>query len=243
MQSREPRSPTGRTGAVPTGAGETTDAVAFEGEPITPQQTRPPTDRPARRSVADATARAQGIELTPDEADRELTPDEADRVIELREERLVARKAVREVGEVVVRTQVDEVPGQLEAEALRDEVEIDHLPVGEAVSERVRPWEEDGALIVPVYEEQLVLVKRLVMREKIRIRRVQTTERRMFQDTLRRERLVVEDGGSAMVHERYPSVERRGAPDPSAPLLSREELRRAEGESGGLLGQLRKVLE
>jgi hypothetical protein len=88
-------------------------------------------------------------------------------------------------------------------------------------------------------------VKRLVLREKIRIRRIQTTERRVFKDTLRKERLIVEDGSEAgLVRERYPSVERRGDPsDPNEPLLRREDLGRSEGEGGGLLGQLRRALE
>ncbi|HEV8634776.1 MAG TPA: YsnF/AvaK domain-containing protein [Chloroflexota bacterium] len=238
MGSREPERPVGRPRASVPGAGETTDAVPFEGEPIAErEESQPPEARPARRGDTVATARERGVDVPPLDAD--------DEVLELREERLVARKEMRQVGEVVVRTQIDEVPGRLEAEALREEVEIDHIPVGEAVTERVRPWEEDGALFVPVYEEQLVLVKRLVLREKIRIRRVQTRERRVFQDTLKKERLIVEDeGGSGLVHERYPAVGRRDAADPNEPLLRAADRPASERESGGLLGNLvRKVLE
>jgi uncharacterized protein (TIGR02271 family) len=193
------------------------------GEPIA--------DRSARRNRrADtvATARERDVEVPP------LGPE--DRVVELREERLVAHKEMREIGEVVVRTHVDEVPGRLEVEAVREEVEVDHLPVGEIVSERVRPWEEDGALIVPVYEEQLVLVKRLVMREKIRIRRVETRERRLFQDTLKKERLVVQDDtGANLVHERYPTED--GAAEP---LLKLEE---RDGDDGPIGNLVRRVLK
>jgi len=76
--------------------------------------------------------------------------------------------------------------------------------VGQSVSEREEPWEEDGTLIVPVYEEVLVVSKRLILKERLRITRIGTNERQLFQDTLRRERLVVEDpGGTGLVHERY----------------------------------------
>jgi uncharacterized protein (TIGR02271 family) len=158
-----------------------------------------------------------------------------DRVVELREERLVAHRETREVGEVVVRTHVDEVPGRLEVEAVREEVEVEHVPVGEVVSERVRPWEEDGALIVPVYEEQLVLVKRLVLREKIKIRRVETRERRLFEDTLKKERLVVQDeSGADLVHERYP-----GENPADEPLMKLDD----RGDEGPIGNLVRRVLK
>lgn len=135
----------------------------------------------------------------------ELGPNE-ERTIELREEQLVVNKQPRDVGEVIVRTEVDAVPARLEIEALREEVEVVHEPVGDTVAERRAPWEEDGELVVPVYEEQLVVTKRLVLRERLRVRRVRTTERQVFEDTVRKERLVVEDPqDTGMVHELYPT--------------------------------------
>jgi len=162
-----------------------------------------------------------------------------ERTLDLREEQLVAHKDLRELGEIEVRTEVDEVPGRLEVDAYREEVQIEHEPVGMAVSERDDPWEEDGVLVVPVYEEQLVVTRRLVLRERLRIRRVATTERQLFQDTLRRERLVIEDPQqTGLVHERYPTDESAG----SHP--TEEEPHAGEHTEGGLLEHLvRKVLE
>jgi uncharacterized protein (TIGR02271 family) len=133
---------------------------------------------------------------------------DGERKLELREEELIARKELRELGEVRVRKEVEEVPGRLEVDALREEVEVEHVPVGKVVNERVEPWEEDGDLIVPVYEEQVVMVKRLVLREQLRIRRVSSTERQLFEDTLRRERVVVEDpDNTGLIHEQYATDE------------------------------------
>src|SRR5436305_3183024 len=67
--------------------------------------------------------------------------------LSLREERLVARKELEQVGEVVVRTEVDEVPGRLEVEALREEVEVEHQPLGQVVSERREPWEDRKSVV------------------------------------------------------------------------------------------------
>jgi len=134
--------------------------------------------------------------------------------LHLHEERLVPRRELRTVGEVEVRTALEEFPGRLAVDALREEVEIRHVPVGETVKERVAPWEDDGVLVVPVYEEQLVVVKRLVMREQLHIRRVETSERRLFEETLRRERVVVDDPQqTGLVHEVYADADdeaRRG---------------------------------
>jgi uncharacterized protein (TIGR02271 family) len=126
-------------------------------------------------------------------------------------------------------------------DAVREEVMVDHEPVGQVVSERDKPWEEDGVLVVPIYEEQLVVTKRLVLRERLRIRRVGVTERQLFQDTLRRERLVVEDPQhTGLVHERYPT-------DGGTDAAAEAEQTHAGGEQherGGVLEHLvRKALE
>ncbi|HEV7216199.1 MAG TPA: YsnF/AvaK domain-containing protein [Chloroflexota bacterium] len=155
--------------------------------------------------------------------------------IHLHEERLVPHKDLRTVGEVEVRTTIEEFPGRLTVDALREEVEIEHVPVGEAVKERVAPWDEDGVLVVPVYEEQLIVVKRLVMREQLRIRRVETSETRLFEDTLRRERVVVDDPQqTGLIHEFYAGAAADGRPD-GEEVASTEEDGNAEG---GFLGHL-----
>jgi stress response protein YsnF len=115
----------------------------------------------------------------------------------------------------------------------REEVAVEHEPVGEVVTERVEPWQEaDGTYVVPMHEERLVVVKRLVLRERIRIRRVGTTERQLFEDTLRRERLVVEDPQhTGRVREVYPADEEEPAAEES------------DRESGFFEGLVRKALE
>ena len=161
---------------------------------------------------------------------------EPQRTLELREEQLVARKDLREAGEIAVRTVIEEVPGRLEVEAQREEVEIEHVPMGQVVAERVGPYEEDGVLVVPIYEEQLVVVKRLVLKEHLKVRRVASTEHQLFEDTLFRDRLVVEDpNNTRLVHEQYATDGAHAGHDGHHDDAEREE--------GGPLGQLmRKVL-
>ncbi len=192
------------------------------------------------RPQAYRVSEAQKGEGELDAADPELAE-----TIELREEQLVAHKELRELGEVEVRTEVEDVLGRLEVDAYREEVEIEHEPVGQVVSERGQPWEEDGVLIVPIYEEQLVVSKRLVLRERLRIRRVGTTERQLFEDTLRRERMVVEDPQhTGLVHERYPIGEPAGEHAASDDTAEGGPGQGDEQPEGGFLGHLvRKALE
>lgn len=110
----------------------------------------------------------------------------------LHEEELIARREMRPAGTVTIRTETEEFPGRVEVDAVREEAEVAHVPVGETVSERRDPWEQDGAMIVPVYEEQLVVQKRLFLREYVVVRRFATTEHRELQQPLRREKVVVE---------------------------------------------------
>lgn len=174
------------------------------------------------------------------QADLDTGAEDTSRSLELREEQLVAHKDLREMGTVEVRTEIDEVPGRLEVDAYREEVVVEHETVGQVVSERDKPWEEDGVLVIPIYEEQLVVTKRLVLRERMRVRRVATTERQLFQDTLRRERLVVEDPlHTGLVHEQYPVGDPESSPEDESSDLST----RNEAESGFLGNLVRKALE
>jgi len=186
--------------------------------------------------VGDAAERTEGI----DSADAV-----APQTIELREEQLVASRELRDLGEIVVRTEVDEIPGRLEVAAYREEVVVEHEPVGEVVSERDKPHEQDGVLIIPIYEEQLVVTKRLVLRERMRVRRVSTTERQLFQDTLRTERLVVDDPQhTGLVREQYP-VDEPSNRDPKSPHpTDSDDDRDEDRDDGGFLGNLvRRALE
>jgi uncharacterized protein (TIGR02271 family) len=140
--------------------------------------------------------------------------------VELRDEQLIPHKEDRAAGEVRISKQVEEVPRQVETEAYREEVRLRHVPVNQVVNDRVAPWDEDGVLVVPVYEEQVVTVKQLVLKEHLRIERVRITEKRTFEDTVQRERLVVDhDNHPELVREEWPSPQERpqvSEPHPTA---------------------------
>jgi uncharacterized protein (TIGR02271 family) len=166
-------------------------------------------------------------------------PDE--QTLELREEEFLVRRDMRDVGEAHVRTRIEEVPARLEVDAFAEEVEVEHVPVGQVVSERSEPYQDGDVLIVPVYEEQLVVTKRLVLREQLRIRRVSTTQHQLLEDTLRRERAEVEDPGhTGLVHERY-ADEPQGTRVARTPHAAGAD--EPDRETGGLVNLVRRALQ
>ena len=97
-------------------------------------------------------------------------------VVELAQEQLEIGKREVERGRVVVRTRVEERDEIAEIELRQDEVTVERIPRGMPVETTPIVREEDGVLIVPVVEEQLVLTKRLILKEEVRITRRSRTE-------------------------------------------------------------------
>ena len=94
----------------------------------------------------------------------------------LHAEELLVSKQRGETGRirVDVRTTIKE---QVVQETLASEVlEIEHVPVGRMVDVAPETRQEDDVTIIPVLEEVLVVERRLLLKEEVRIRRVRTTE-------------------------------------------------------------------
>ena len=81
---------------------------------------------------------------------------------------------------------------QLVDEALTHErVEVEHVPIGRTV-EAVPPIREEGdTTIFPVVEEVVVVERRLVLKEEIRVRRLRSTERHQEAVRLRTQDAVI----------------------------------------------------
>ncbi len=97
--------------------------------------------------------------------------DKSQTAIPLVEERLRVDKRAVETGRVRVRTVVDEHLARVADELESEDVSIERVPVNQEVT-AVPPVREEGdTLIVPLVEEVVVVEKRLVVREELRIRR------------------------------------------------------------------------
>lgn len=74
----------------------------------------------------------------------------------------------------------------------KETVEVEHVAKAQRVESMPEIREENGVLIVPVVEEEIEIVRKLVLKEEIHIRKVQETA--PFQDvvTRRKQRVKIE---------------------------------------------------
>jgi uncharacterized protein (TIGR02271 family) len=114
-------------------------------------------------------------------------------VIPVAREELRIEKQTRESGRTIVhiiptaRQEVVDLP------VMRENVEVERVPVNRVV-ERTGPVREEGDVtIVPVFEEVLVVEKRLMLKEEIRITRRRSTEHERQEVTLRSEQVRIEN--------------------------------------------------
>lgn len=116
----------------------------------------------------------------------------AEAVIPLLEEHLHLSKRVRETGRVRVSVTTGTEARRFE-EMLRSRlVDIERVPVGRTVAEVPPVREEGDTLVIPVLEEVLVVERRLVLREEVRLR-LRVEERRHAEEvTLRRQHATIE---------------------------------------------------
>ena len=105
-----------------------------------------------------------------------MTRDTRPGFLELAEEQIEISKREVERGRVVVRTRVEERDEIAEIELRQDEVTVERIRRGVPVETAPTVREEDGVLIVPVIEEQLVVTTRLILKEEVRITRRSRTE-------------------------------------------------------------------
>ena len=117
-------------------------------------------------------------------------------VLPLVEESLLVGKREVETGRVRVSVTTD-VQEQVVRETLRSErAEIERVPVGRELADGepapALRQEPDGTVVVPVLEEILVVERRLVLREEIRMRLVAVDEAVEQPVTVRRQRASVE---------------------------------------------------
>ena len=110
------------------------------------------------------------------------------------EESLQVEKQVADRGGYRLSKRI-ETREQLVDELLRTEhVEIERRKINTAIADGAIPQmrQEGDTLIVPVIEEMLITVKRLVLVEEVRITRSQGTQRKPQTYTLRKEHIEVE---------------------------------------------------
>lgn len=113
-------------------------------------------------------------------------------VIPLVQENLKVEKQTVTKGLVRIQKTVTEYQETVDEPLLREEVIVERMPINRVV-DKVQPVRQEGdTMIVPVFEEVLVVEKRLMLKEELHIRRQQTQVREPQSITLRREEIHVQ---------------------------------------------------
>jgi uncharacterized protein (TIGR02271 family) len=122
-----------------------------------------------------------------------MDPEPADRdTLPLWEESVSFDRERVETGRVRVRTLTREFDEAVETPLTRETVEVERVPIGREI-EAIPPRRQEGdVIIVPVVEEQIVVQRKLVLKEEIHVRIVRSTEQHREIVRLRRQEAVVE---------------------------------------------------
>jgi uncharacterized protein (TIGR02271 family) len=123
--------------------------------------------------------------------DERASDNSRETVIPLLAEEVAVGKRRIETGRVRIE-RITHAREQLVDEALaRETVEIERVPIDRRVDAMPAVREEGDTTIIPIVEEVLVVERRLLLKEEVRIRRVRSTERHRESVTLRRQEAVV----------------------------------------------------
>jgi uncharacterized protein (TIGR02271 family) len=109
------------------------------------------------------------------------------------EEELAAGTREREAGQLKVRKRVRTDREQIEVPTRHEEVSVERVPVsGEATEAEIG----DDEVVVPVTEEEVVVGKRAVVKEEVRVRKDVVEDTEVVEEDVRREEIDVEDDTS-----------------------------------------------
>jgi uncharacterized protein (TIGR02271 family) len=113
-------------------------------------------------------------------------------VIPVVEEELDVQKRQFSTGGVRITKSVHERAELVPASGFREEVDVQRIPINRPVDNPLSPYMDGDTLVVPILEEVLVVEKRLVLKEELRVtkRRVEVGEPQ--QVTLRSEEVRVD---------------------------------------------------
>lgn len=139
-------------------------------------------------AAAETSGAAAGTESVPGRYDRTGTTspgigqgvDVAEVTLPVVEEQMTIEKRKIEKGRVVVHIEPRVEEQVVDVPLVAEHVEVERVPVNRYIDAPLPVREEGDVTIVPVFEEVLVVEKRLMLKEELRItrRRVSTSEQR-----------------------------------------------------------------
>ena len=151
-------------------------------------------------------------------------PAAAGRSLPLIEERVRIDKVEVDQGGYRVFKRVEVREDVVDEELLRDEVRIERRPIGKTLpaGSAPVPHHDGDTLVIPVLRETVVVEKRLVLVEEVRITRTAVTERVQQPVTLRAEQIEIERLDADAVSEPSEKGPRGRQPEPPPGAFPKE---------------------
>lgn len=114
------------------------------------------------------------------------------RLIPVIEEKPIVSKRTVETEKVTIRKTVKETPKIIEESLAREEVRVDRVPKHEIRDEPAQPRFEGSVQVIPVQEEILVVEKKYLVKEEIRIEKIHVQQNEKVTVSLKSEEVTVE---------------------------------------------------
>ena len=134
--------------------------------------------------------RSEGDEVTSQRRDRDLE-DENELRVQRSEEELRAGTREREAGSVNVRKRVRADRERVRVPKRREEVSVERVPVQEGTASEDEIGDDE--VRIPVVEEEVVVEKRPVVKEELRIRKDIVEDEEVVEEDVRKEEVEVDD--------------------------------------------------
>ncbi|MFO7664334.1 MAG: YsnF/AvaK domain-containing protein [Chloroflexota bacterium] len=112
-------------------------------------------------------------------------------VVPVIEEEIKIGKRVHQE-KVQISKQIHEEEVQIDEPGFREEIEIERISKNEVLDAPVSPYTEGDIVVIPIVEERVVVAKRLVLVEEIRVKKVRREVRKPQSVKLRREEILID---------------------------------------------------
>jgi len=148
---------------------------------------------PLTRSFAAAYSVEVGNDSTLIAANTKAEHSQEPLVVPVLEEVIETHKRMVDTGTVRIVKTVHEHEVDVDEILRRETAVVTRVPVGRAVAAAVPPHEEGDTLIIPIYEERLVVQKQLFLKEEVHVTRQRTVDHpEPHTVTLRHEEVAIE---------------------------------------------------
>jgi stress response protein YsnF len=138
-----------------------------------------------RRSVPRASAAVAATHRL-DQAGSKITIPVSEEVVEV-------TPRVVELGHLHIQKKTDEYLDEQTVRLSQHEVQVERVPIDEIIDQPIEPYMDGDVYVVPVIEEEVVIQRRLRLKEELRVHRTVVERDETIQTPFRRERVVVNE--------------------------------------------------